>query len=44
LWSNLRVRPAIDCMETAPRDVRGEIVVANACGRKLGRLHARQYC
>ena len=44
LWSNLRVRPAIDCMQTAPRDMTGETVVANACERKSGKLHARRYC
>ena len=32
LWSNPRARAAVDCGETD----REEIVVGNACGRKLG--------
>ena len=44
MWSSLRVRPAIDFIETAPQDVKGEVVVANACGRKPGSLQARQDC
>ena len=34
MWSNPRVRVAVDCRETDPRDVREEIVVGNACGGK----------
>ena len=34
LWSNPRVRAAVDCGETVPGDVREEIVVGNACGGK----------
>ena len=36
LWSNPRVRAAVDHRETDPGDVREEIVVGNACGGKLG--------
>ena len=36
MWSNPRVRVAVDCRETDPRDVREEIVVGNACGGKPG--------
>ena len=36
LWSNPRVRAAVDCGETVPGDVREEIVVGNACGGEPG--------
>ena len=36
LWSNPKVRAAVDCGETDRGDVREEIVVGNAGGRKLG--------
>ena len=36
MWSNPRVRAAVDCGETDRGDVREEIVVGNAGGRKLG--------
>ena len=36
MWSNPRVRAAVDCGETDRGDVREEIVVGNACGGKLG--------
>ena len=36
MWSNPRVRAAVDCGETVPGDVREEIVVGNACGGKPG--------
>ena len=35
LWSNPRVRAAVDCGEMNPGGVREEIVVGNACGGKL---------
>ena len=34
LWSNPRVRAAVDCGETDQGDVRKETVLANACGGK----------
>ena len=36
LWSDPRVRAAVDCGETDRGDVREEIVVGNACGEKPG--------
>ena len=36
MWSNPRVRAAVDCGETDLGDVREEIVVGNACGGKPG--------
>ena len=36
LWSNPRVRAAVDCGEMDQGDVREEIVVGNACGGKPG--------
>ena len=36
MWSNPRARAAVDCRETNLGDVREEIVVGNACGRKAG--------
>ena len=34
LWSNPWARVVVDCRETNQGDVREEIVVGNACGRK----------
>ena len=34
MWSNCRVRAAVDCREMYGGDVRKEIVVGNACGGK----------
>ena len=36
LWSDPRVRAAVDCGETNQGDVREETVVGNACGEKPG--------
>ena len=36
MWSNPRVKAAVDCTETDRRDVREEIAVGKACGEKLG--------
>ena len=36
LWSNPKVRAAVDCGETDQGDVREGTVVGNACGRKPG--------
>ena len=36
LWSNPRVRAAVDCGEMDQGDVREEIVVGHACGGKPG--------
>ena len=36
MWSNPRMRAAVDCRETDQGDVRDETVVGNACGGKLG--------
>ena len=36
MWSNPRVKAAVDCRETNQGDVREETVVGNACGGKLG--------
>ena len=36
LWSNPRVRAAVDYEETDQGEVRGEIVAGNACGGKPG--------
>ena len=36
MWSNPRVRSAVDCGETSQGDVREEIVVGNVCGGKSG--------
>ena len=36
MWSNPRVRAAVDCRETDGGEVREETVVGNACGGKLG--------
>ena len=36
MWSNPRVRAAVDCREMDGGDVREEIVVGNACGEKAG--------
>ena len=36
MWSNPRVRAAVDWGETNGRDVRQEIVVGYVCGGKLG--------
>ena len=36
LWSNPRVRSAVDCWDIAPGHVKEEIVVASACGGKPG--------
>ena len=36
MWSNPRVRSAVDCGETSQGDLREETVVGNACGGKSG--------
>ena len=36
MWSNPRVRAAVDCRKTDGGDVREETVVGNACAGKLG--------
>ena len=36
MWSNFRVRAAVDCGKTDLGDVREEIVVESACGGKPG--------
>ena len=36
MWSNPRVRAAVDWRETDRGDVREKIVVGNACGGKPG--------
>ena len=36
LWSNPRVRAAVDCWEVAQGDMREEVVVGNVCGGKPG--------
>ena len=36
MWSNPRVRAAVDCRETDRGDMREEIVVGNAGGEKAG--------
>ena len=36
LWSKPRARAAVDCGKMDQRDVREEIGVGNACGRKPG--------
>ena len=36
MWSNPSVRAAVDCGETDQGDVREEIMVGNAYGRKPG--------
>ena len=36
MWSNPRVRAAVNCGERDPGEVEEEIVVGNACGGKLG--------
>ena len=36
MWSNPRVRAAVDFIETDSGGVREEIVVGNACGGKPG--------
>ena len=36
MWSNPRVRAAVDCGEKDPGGVREEIVVGKACGGKPG--------
>ena len=36
LWSNPRVRAAVDCGETDRGEGRREIVMGNACGGKPG--------
>ena len=36
MWSNSRVRAAVDCGETDGAGVREEIVVGSACGGKPG--------
>ena len=36
MWSNPRVRSAIDCREIVQGDMREEIVMGNACGGKPG--------
>ena len=36
MWSNPKVRAALNCGETDQGDVREEIVVGNACGGKPG--------
>ena len=36
VWSNPRVRAAVDCRETDRGNMREEIVVGNTCGGKLG--------
>ena len=36
MWSNPRVRAAVDCGETDQGGVKKKIVVGNAFGRKLG--------
>ena len=36
MWSNPRVRAAVDFRETDPGEVREEIVVGNACEGKTG--------
>ena len=36
MWSNPRVRAVVDCREMDQGDVREEIVVGNAYGRKPG--------
>ena len=41
MWSNPKVRAAVDCRETDRGDVREEIVVANASGGKPSTMEAR---
>ena len=41
LWSNSRTRAAVDCRKMDRGDVREEIVVGNACGRKPGRCGSK---
>ena len=41
LWRNPRARAAVDFRETDGGDVREEIVVGNACGRKPGSLGSK---
>ena len=36
MWSNCRVRAAVDCREMYGGDVREEIMVGNVCGEKQG--------
>ena len=36
LWSNPKARAAVDCRKTDRGEVREEIVVGSACGRKPG--------
>ena len=36
MWSNFRVRAAVDCSRTDLGDVRQDIVVESACGGKPG--------
>ena len=36
VWSDPRVRAGVDCGETDWGDMKEEIVVGNACGRKPG--------
>ena len=36
MWSDLRVRDAVDFRETDGGEVREEVVVGNACGGKPG--------
>ena len=42
MWSNPRVRAAVDCGETDRGDVRREIMVGNACGGKPGSHESKE--
>ena len=41
MWSNPRARAAVDCGERDPGEVGEEIVMGNACERKLGSLRSK---
>ena len=42
MWSNPRVRAAVDCRKTDGGDVREETVVGKACGGKRAAMEARR--
>ena len=44
MWSNPRMRAAVDCRETDQGDVREKIVVGNACGGKPGSCGSKEIC
>ena len=44
MWSNPRVKAAVDYRETDQGDVREEIIVGNACEENWAAMEARQYC